>query len=124
MAEAQATENNRGANLANELGISNEHCDDMEAVMSYMEKNRIPELFNEILTRILDERPPDAKQHIIEYLKTAHKAPLDDPNSRKLYQFQDQEGNIDTFLTQEDFESIFDSYDVLNIQSVPISYLV
>ena len=40
-----------------------------------------------------------------------------------MYQFSDQDANIDTYLTQEDFESIFDSYDVLNIQSVPLSYL-
>ena len=43
--------------------------------MSYMESNRVPELFNEILTRILDERPQDAKQSIIEYLKMAQKVP-------------------------------------------------
>ena len=43
--------------------------------MGYMESNRIPELFNEILTRILDERPQDAKQHIIDYLKMAEKVP-------------------------------------------------
>ena len=53
--------------------------------MGYMEKNRIPELFNEILTRIMDERPQDAKAHIIEYLKTAQKVPTEDPHSNKLY---------------------------------------
>ena len=30
---------------------------------------------------------------------------------------------IDTYLVQEDFENIFDSYDILNIQTVPIAYL-
>ena len=91
--------------------------------MKYMEGNRIPELFNEILTRIMDERPQDAKAHIIEYLKTVQKQRSEDPHCQKVYQFQDQDGNIDTYLTQEDFEAIFDSYDVLNIQSVPLSYL-
>jgi hypothetical protein len=42
----------------------------------------------------------------------------DDPHSRALYTFP--EG---PFLTTEDFEAIFDSYDVLGIQTVPISYL-
>ena len=28
------------------------------------------------------------------------------------------------FLTTEDFEAIFDSYDVLGIQTVPIAYLI
>jgi hypothetical protein len=45
----------------------------MENVMNYMEEHRLPELFNEILTRILDERPNNAKYHIIEYLKTVKK---------------------------------------------------
>ena len=35
-----------------------------------MEEHRIQELFNEMLTRILDERPQDARYHISEYLKT------------------------------------------------------
>ena len=91
--------------------------------MKYMEENRIQELFNEVLTRILDERPQDAKTHIVEYLKTVQKQRSNDPHCQKVYQFQDQDGNIDTYLTQEDFESIFDSYDVLGIQSVPLSYL-
>ena len=59
----------RGANLAEELGISGEHEEDMEAIMKYLEEHRIQELFNEILTRILDERPQDAKYHICELLK-------------------------------------------------------
>ena len=42
----------------------------------------------------------------------------EDPHSRQLYNFP--EGS---FLTTEDFEAIFDSYDVLSIQTVPISYL-
>ena len=71
----------------------------MESVMAYMEKNRIQELFNEVLTRIMDERPQDAKAHIIEYLKTVQKMPSEDPHSKKLYHFQDQDGNVDTFLT-------------------------
>ena len=88
-----------------------------------MEEHRLPELFNEILTRILDERPQDARYNIIEYLKTVKKVPSNDPYCQKVYQFQDQKGTSDSYLTQEDFESIFDSYDVLGIQSVPLSYL-
>jgi hypothetical protein len=42
----------------------------------------------------------------------------EDPHSRQLYNFP--EG---PFLSTEDFEAIFDSYDVLGIQTVPISYL-
>ena len=77
----------RGSKLAGELGISLEHEEDMEAIVKYMEENRIEELFNEILTRILDERPQDAKYHIVEYLKTVQKVPKTDPYSQKVYQF-------------------------------------
>ena len=63
----------RGEKLAEEIGISNEHAGNMEATIKYMEEHRLPELFNEILTRILDERPNNAKYHIIEYLKTVKK---------------------------------------------------
>ena len=52
-----------------------------------MEEHRLPELFNEILTRILDERPQDARYNIIEYLKTVKKVPSNDPYSQKVYQF-------------------------------------
>ena len=43
--------------MASEIGVNKEHSGDMEAIMEYIEKNRVQELFNEILTRILDERP-------------------------------------------------------------------
>ena len=44
----------RGKQLAKDLGINQEHSEDMESVQKYMEQHRIPELFNEILTRLLE----------------------------------------------------------------------
>ena len=95
----------------------------MDQIRAYMEKHKIEELFNEIMTRILDERPQDAKFHIIELLKSAKLSADKDPFSRRSYKFLDQNGEVDSYLTKEDFESIFDSYDVLNIQAVPLAYL-
>ena len=69
----------RGEKLANELGISTEHSDNMEKIASYMEEHRLPEMFNEILTRILDERPENAKHHIIGYLEAVKKTKSNDP---------------------------------------------
>ena len=89
----------RGERMTQELGINKQHSSDVENIIKYMEKHRIQELFNEILTRILDERPQDAKAHIVEYLKTAQRVQNDDPLSQKLYAFQDQDGNEDTYLT-------------------------
>jgi len=51
----------RGKALAKDLKISQEHSEDMEAVQKYMEGHRIPELFNEILTRLLHEQPKNSK---------------------------------------------------------------
>ena len=46
-----------------------------------MEEHRIPELFNELLTRILYERPDDAKDRIAQMLKSVHKVQNKDNNS-------------------------------------------
>ena len=78
-----------GEVLAKNLGVSHEYGKDMDEVIKYMEKHRMPELFNEILTRILDERPHDAKFHIIEYLKAVKKVDSRDPHSQKVYHFVD-----------------------------------
>ena len=59
--QATAAESNknksRGEKLSDEISVSDEHAQNMEEIMGYMEQHRLPELFNEILTRILDERP-------------------------------------------------------------------
>ena len=73
MRDAQEEANSkksRGLRLAEDASISNEHEDDLEATMKYMEDHRIQELFNELLTRILEERPEDAKYRIVQLLKT------------------------------------------------------
>jgi hypothetical protein len=70
----------------------------MEKVMKYQEEHRLPELFNEILTRILDERPNNAKYHIIEFLKTVKKQKSSDALCQKVYQFKDIKGGIDNYL--------------------------
>ena len=113
------------------LGIDKEHKSKIDEITKYMEEHRVQELFNvrqyhspnfflqEILTNILNNRPPNAKLYIIQCLKNIQRQPHnDDPQSRSLYQFP--EG---PFLTTEDFEALFDAYDVLGIQTVPIAYL-
>jgi hypothetical protein len=80
-------EESRGKRLAGEIGVSAEHEEDMEDIIAYMEDHRIQELFNEILTRVLDERPQNAKYSICEYLKSVQKQPKSDPYSQRVYQF-------------------------------------
>ena len=95
MANAATKNQTRGEKLASEIGVSNEHAQDMEDIVKYMEKHRLPELFNEILTRILDERPRDAKFHIIECLRTIKKVKTMDPHCQKVYQFIDDKGEVE-----------------------------
>ena len=88
----QTSKKSRGAKLASEIGINKEHEKDMESIIKYMEEHRLQELLNEILTRILDERPQDARFHICEFLKNVQKQKQTDPLCQRVYQFQDQKG--------------------------------
>ena len=63
------------------------------------------------MTNILSEKPADPKAAILKMLTSIQRKQFNqtDPHNNSLYQFQSQ------FLTTEDFEAIFDSYDVLQI---------
>ena len=80
-------EHSRGSKLAKDIGISNEHETDMEDIIGYMEKFRMQELFNEIMTRILEERPSDVKSFIVDYLSHVHKVPHTDPHCQREFHF-------------------------------------
>lgn len=105
--------------MAAALNIPAESVSSLQSIDQYFEKNKINELFNELMTNVLNERPPDARQYILDSLKTLQKADFqkDDSLNKNLYKFQEQ------FLKQEDFEAMFDSYDVLQVQTVPVMYL-
>ena len=49
------------AKLAQDLKLPSEHLPDLVTIGDYFEKNRINELFNELMTNILQERPVDAR---------------------------------------------------------------
>ena len=71
------------------------------------------------MTNILNEKPADPKAAILKMLQSIQRKQFNktDPHNNSLYQFQSQ------FLATEDFEAIFDSYDVLQIQQIPVAYL-
>ena len=71
------------------------------------------------MTNILQERPVDARQYLLDSLKSLQKQDFskEDPLNKNIYKFNEQ------FLKLEDFEAIFDSYDVLGVQTVPVKYL-
>ena len=71
------------------------------------------------MTNILHERPADARAYILDALKSLQKNDYskEDALNKNIYKFQEP------FLKMEDFEAIFDSYDVLGVQMVPVMYL-
>ena len=71
------------------------------------------------MTNVMNERPDDPKAAILKMLQSLRKKDFkkEDPHHDNIYEFQEP------FLDQYDFEAIFDSYDVLNIQTIPKSYL-
>ena len=71
------------------------------------------------MTNILNERPEDPKAAVLKMLQQLKKKDFkkEDPFNNNIYEF------AEPFLDQDDFEAIFDSYDVLGIQTIPKSYL-
>ena len=71
------------------------------------------------MTNVLQERPVDARSFILNSLKSIQKHDFskEDPNNKNVYKFQEP------YLKEEDFEAIFDSYDVLGVQTVSSQYL-
>ena len=70
------------------------------------------------MTNVLNEKPEDPKAYILKLLQQIQKkGQSSDPHDKSLYDFQQQ------FLQEEDFEAIFDSYDVLGMQVVPKAYI-
>ena len=67
----------------------------------------------------------DPKAYVLETLKTirlhdyqSRAAGADqDPLNKNIYKF------VKPFMTREDFEGMFDAYDVLDIQAVPVKFM-
>lgn len=75
--------------LADELGLSSEHVNSLKSIDSYIEKNRISELFNELLANVLQERPEDARSYMLQQLKNLQKKDFskEDNFNKNIYQF-------------------------------------
>lgn len=119
MAATRNVKDERIHEIVAKLGLSEEHVGSIAQIDHYFDKHRVHELFNELMTNVLQERPADARQYILQSLKSLqrHDASKEDPVNRNLYKFQEP------YLQQEDFLAIFESYDVLGVQTVPLKYL-
>lgn len=80
----------RACKLCEDANINTEHEDDLESTMQYMEEHRIPELFNELLTRVLMERPEDARYRMVQMLRTVQKIRKADKNRKRAYHFMEE----------------------------------
>jgi CelD/BcsL family acetyltransferase involved in cellulose biosynthesis len=56
--------------LAADLKLPQEHLTSLGSIQDYFDKHRINELFNELMTNILQERPVDARQYLLDSLKS------------------------------------------------------
>ena len=79
-----------------------------------------------MMTNMLHQKPmEDPKQYILQTLKSIQKADHQskaagvdyDPLDKNIYKF------MKPFMTQEDFEAMFDAYDVLDVGRVPMTFM-
>ena len=97
------------------LNIDPLHYQSLREIGSYIKSNKIESLFNELLTNVLAERPEAPREFIRELLKNV---------KQKRNEKGDFEWDFDKqFLTEKDFEALFDSYDVLGLHTIPVAYL-
>ena len=59
----------RISKLLTELNLGVEQANSLQAIDTYFDKHRINELFNELMTNVLQERPVDARSYILNALK-------------------------------------------------------
>ena len=87
--------------LLNEDGKESEKkSESATKIEKYLESKQIPELFNKLLTQVINEKPKDIRRYIIDQL-----------NTLKYYQ-TNPTMKQPTYFTSEDFETMFDAYDL------------
>jgi len=68
--ELYEAEEKRIEALVRSLGVTMEHKDDVKRISNYFNEHKVNELFNELMLNILHTRPADAKQFVVQQLKT------------------------------------------------------
>lgn len=97
-------------------GKDEELTDDQENSVKvyedYLKEHGIPELFNKLLTQIVNDRPEDVKKHLAEQLE------------KILYYKKNPSLQEPSFFNSEDFENMFDAYDIVGDGMVDYECLV
>ncbi len=75
--------------LLNDLNLGLDQTNSVVAIDNYFDKHRINELFNELMTNLLNERPVDARSYILNGLKSIqkHDYSREDPHNKNVYKF-------------------------------------
>ena len=89
---------NKGKDEENVQSIN--QGNNIEKFQKYLAEKKIPELFNRLLTQIIHDKPKNVKQHIAEQL-TSIKSQHGNANAHQ-----------NAYFTSEEFETMFDSYDI------------
>mmetsp|Transcript_15199 Transcript_15199/g.16915 ORF Transcript_15199/g.16915 Transcript_15199/m.16915 type:complete len:176 (+) Transcript_15199:3-530(+) len=103
--------------LLPKLRIKELHHDKLKGIGKYVAKHKVQELFNELLVNILTTRPKDVKGTIVNLLKKVNKK-ISPENKEVIWDFGSN------YLEIGDFETLFDTYDVLGVHHIPVSYMV
>jgi Ca2+-binding EF-hand superfamily protein len=88
--------------------LSSDQTAKVEKYEHYLETHKIPELFNRLLTQLIHDRPADIKNHLIMQLSEIHY----------------NKGMQSNYFTSEDFENMFDAYDIAGEGHVDYNCLV
>lgn len=84
--------------------------EDYASIESYLTEKQIPELFNRLLTSVIHSKPDNLKPFILSQLEEIKKLAA--------------QGQSGLYFSSEDFETIFDSYDIAQTGRLPYSVLV
>ncbi|CAI2383000.1 unnamed protein product [Moneuplotes crassus] len=99
------------------LQIPELHHDKLKGIGKYVAKHKIQELFNELLVNILTTKPKDVKGTIVNLLKRVKKTKIPD-SDEIIWDFGQN------YLEIGDFETLFDTYDVLGVHHIPVNYMI
>lgn len=93
-------------NKGKDQAESAEEAVSIEKIQKYLKEKQVPELFNRLLTQIIHDKPADVKKHLCEQLT--------------LIKNLEKEKNLQEikYFTSEDFDTMFDSYDLAGENSV------
>lgn len=75
-------------------------------VEEYLTKYKINELFNELIAKVIIEKPEDLREFLYNEVKKIK------TNPKSL------------FFTYKDFDGMFESYNILNLSSIPLNNLI